>query len=66
MNGNSGGDGHDFDIKKLKKGHTVVVPNPRRHGVREGKQGYVRCVWGDLTVSYFCVLKNCFKADEES
>ncbi|ATZ53306.1 hypothetical protein BCIN_09g01780 [Botrytis cinerea B05.10] len=50
VNGNSGGDGHDFDIKKLKKGHTVVVPNPRRHGVREGKQGYVRCVWGDLTI----------------
>ncbi|KAI9642083.1 hypothetical protein NHQ30_009954 [Ciborinia camelliae] len=44
------GSGNDFDIKKLKKGHTVVVPNPRRHGVREGKQGYVRCTWGDLVI----------------
>ncbi|KAB8295073.1 hypothetical protein EYC80_007012 [Monilinia laxa] len=42
--------GNDFDIKKLKKGHTVVVPNPRRHGVRQGKQGYARCRWGDLTI----------------
>lgn len=42
--------GNDFDIRKLKKGHTVVVPNPRRHGVRQGKQGYARCRWGDLTV----------------
>ncbi|KAJ8067297.1 hypothetical protein OCU04_004653 [Sclerotinia nivalis] len=49
-NGNRGGD--EFDIKKLKKGHTVVVPNPKRHGVREGKQGYIRCAWGDLGVSY--------------
>ncbi|TGO38134.1 hypothetical protein BHYA_0081g00300 [Botrytis hyacinthi] len=49
-NGNISGDGNDFDIKKLKKGHTVVVPDPRRHGVREGKQGYIRCVWADLTI----------------
>ncbi|KAF7933856.1 uncharacterized protein EAE98_003565 [Botrytis deweyae] len=49
-NGSMSGDGNDFDIKKLKKGHTVVVPNPRRHGVREGKQGYIRCGWSDLTI----------------
>ncbi|ESZ92401.1 hypothetical protein SBOR_7209 [Sclerotinia borealis F-4128] len=47
-NGNEGRNG--FDIDKLKKGHTVVVPNPRRHGVREGKQGYVRCTWRDLVI----------------
>lgn len=52
-NGSGNRDGSEFDIKKLKKGHTVVVPNPRRHGVREGKQGYVRCTWGDLVVSNF-------------
>ena len=51
-NGNGNAGGNEFDIKKLKKGHTVLVPEPRRHGVREGKQGYVRCTWGDLVVSH--------------
>ncbi|CAD6444585.1 14d3c16e-dbd7-4e8a-87c3-a8289bf82955 [Sclerotinia trifoliorum] len=49
-NGNGSRGGDEFDIKKLKKGHTVVVPNPRRHGVREGKQGYIRCAWDDLAI----------------
>jgi len=47
----AGGEMGDFDAKKLKKGYTVVIPEPRRYGVKEGKQGYVKCAWGDLRVS---------------
>ncbi|PQE05914.1 zinc mynd-type domain containing protein [Rutstroemia sp. NJR-2017a BVV2] len=43
-------DAGGFDIKKMRKGHTVLVPRPERHGVREGKQGYVRCRWEDLVI----------------
>ncbi|KAM3075300.1 hypothetical protein ACMFMF_005978 [Clarireedia jacksonii] len=46
----SAADGSGFDIKKMKKGHTVVIPDPERHGVKEGKQGYVRCKWEDLVI----------------
>lgn len=55
LEGTAGGDdkasGNTFDIRQLKKGHTVVIPNPMKHGVKEGKQGYVKCRWGDLAVS---------------
>jgi hypothetical protein len=50
LEGGSPADAGAFDIKKMKKGYTVVVPGPERHGVREGKQGYVRCRWEDLVV----------------
>ncbi|QSZ36654.1 hypothetical protein DSL72_006535 [Monilinia vaccinii-corymbosi] len=39
--------GNHFDIKKLKKGHTVVAPNPKRHGVGQGKQGILGKTIGD-------------------
>jgi len=47
----------EFDAKKLKKGFTVVIPEPKRYGVNEGKQGYVKCAWGDLRLIPFSLDK---------
>lgn len=63
LEGSAGGDdkasGTTFDIRQLKKGHTVVIPDPMKHGVKEGKQGYVKCRWGDLAVS--CISNSLWR-----
>jgi len=33
--------GDKLDTTLLKKGHTIVVKNARRSGVKDGKQGYI-------------------------
>ena len=37
-------------MSAFKKGFTVVVPNARRSGVSEGKQGFVEVPVGDVKV----------------
>lgn len=33
--------GGGFDVKGCKKGYTIVIPDARRFGVKDGKQGFV-------------------------
>jgi hypothetical protein len=42
--------GGGYDVSAFKKGFTVVVPNARRSGVGEGKQGFVEVPVGEVKV----------------
>ncbi len=42
--------GGGYDVSAFKKGLTIVVPNARRRGVSEGKQGFVEVPIGEVKV----------------
>jgi hypothetical protein len=42
--------GGGYDVSAFKKGFTVVVPDARRSGVGEGKQGFVEVPVGEVKV----------------
>jgi hypothetical protein len=42
--------GGGYDVRAFKKGFAVVVPEARRSGVKDGKQGFVEVGVGDVKV----------------
>jgi hypothetical protein len=48
----AGVQGGGYNVSGFKKGFTFVVPNARRSGVSEGKQGFVEIPVGGVKVSH--------------
>lgn len=44
--------GDKLDTTLLKKGHTIVVKNARRSGVKDGKQGYIEVPGNAFNVNW--------------